>query len=238
MSSAGGEAACVLCGHCAAVCPQGAISIVSLPESLPEIQFDRLPAPEQVEQLLRARRSIRSYKDAEVGRPLLARLLDTVRYAPSGLNRQPVQWIVVSGAGRLKELSSLVIEWMQAVRAERPEMASKFNFERLIEGWNRGRDPILRGAPHLALAHGAKVDTSASGACTIAGAHLELLAASFGLGACWAGYFNLAATSYAPLRQALGVPEDRQPCGALMIGYPKYRYRRVPARREANVVWR
>jgi hypothetical protein len=31
---------------------------------------------------------------------------------------------VDSGAGRLKELSALVIEWMQAVRAERPEMAS------------------------------------------------------------------------------------------------------------------
>jgi len=103
------------------------------------------------------------------------------------LNRQPVKWAVVSGAGRLKELSALVIEWMQAVPAERPQMASKFNVERLefnverlIEGWNRGRDPILKGAPHLALAHGAKVDTSASGACTIAIAHLELLASSFG----------------------------------------------------------
>ena len=59
-----------------------------------------------------------------------------------------------------------------------------------------------------------------------------------GLGACWAGYFNAAATSWLPLQSALALPENHASYGAMMVGYPKFAYHRLPVRNEADISWR
>jgi len=40
---------------------------------------------------------------------------------------------------------------------------------------------------------------------TVALAQVELAAAAFGLGVCWAGYLNIATNSYQPLKAAAGI---------------------------------
>jgi nitroreductase len=74
--------------------------------------------------------------------------------------------------------------------------------------------------------------------CTIALTYLELAAPSFGLGACWAGYFMAAARHWRPLQEALPLSEGHIVYGAMMVGYPRYRYYRLPLRNEAQVTWR
>jgi nitroreductase len=83
-----------------------------------------------------------------------------------------------------------------------------------------------------------KDDGSAPAACTIALTFLELAASSFDLGACWAGYFNAAATFWQPLQQELGLPEGNVSFGSMMVGYPKFKYQRLPLRNDAEVMWR
>jgi nitroreductase len=61
-------------------------------------------------------------------------------------------------------------------------------------------------------------------ACIIALTYLELAVTSFGLGACWAGYFSAAANMGPPMKKALGLPEEHNSFGAMMVGYPKYKY--------------
>jgi hypothetical protein len=48
----------------------------------------------------------------------------------------------------------------------------------------------------------------------------------------------VAMTFYPPMAQALALPEGHQCYGAMMIGYPKHRYHRVPTRKEPAVTWR
>ena len=96
----------------------------------------------------------------------------------------------------------------------------------------------MRGALHIAVAHAPRLyGPIGQEASIIALTYLELAAYSLGVGACWAGYFEMAAVNYAPLQKALGIPEGNRPYGAMMLGYPKYKYSRIPLRKEIDVKW-
>jgi len=232
------EEFCRNCGHCVAVCPHGAASITSMaPEQLPRVRQDWLLGREQVTHLLRARRSIRTYTPQAVGREALAGLLDVARFAPSASNRQPVRWVVIYDTAEVRRLAELVVDWMRAGLPSQPPAAQR-NTLRFIAGWDSGVDMICRGAPHLIVACGPENLPVAATDCVIALTYLELAAPSFGLGACWAGFFTAAARQWPPLQEALALPEGHIVCGAMMIGYPRYRYYRLPLRNEAQVTWR
>ena len=72
----------------------------------------------------------------------------------------------------------------------------------------------------------------------VALACLELAAPSLGLGSCWAGYFYVSAMFFPPMKEALQLPEGNGVYGAMMVGYPKYKYHRIPTRKITNVIWR
>jgi nitroreductase len=99
-------------------------------------------------------------------------------------------------------------------------------------------DIIFRNAPVVIVAHAAKDDRTAPTSSTIALSYLELAATSAGLGCCWAGYFNAAATTFPPMMEALPLPEGHQCFGAMMVGYPKFEYQRLPLRKPPEITWR
>jgi hypothetical protein len=37
---------------------------------------------------------------------------------------------------------------------------------------------------------------------------------------------------------ALGLPEGQQSFGAMMVGYPQFRYHRLPTRKMPEITWR
>jgi nitroreductase len=167
----------------------------------------------------------------------VTKLIEVARYAPSGHNLQPVHWLVIDSAEEMKRITSLVVDWMRIMIKDHPEVAEPMHFDRVVTAWESGLDRVLRGAPQLIVAHGQALPVAQS-ACVIALSYLELAAFAQGLGACWAGYFNAAATFYPPLQQVLALPEGHQSYGALMIGYPKFQYHRLPLRNEPKITWR
>lgn len=231
------EEFCRNCGHCVAVCPHGAASITGMaPEQLPRIRPDWLPGRDQVTHFLRARRSIRTYTPQAVEREALTRLIDVARFAPSASNRQPVRWVVIYEAAEVRRLAGFVVDWMRAGLSSQPPAAQR-NTLRFIAGWDSGVDMICRGAPHIIVACGPENLPVSATDCAIALTYLELAAPSFGLGACWAGFFTAAARQWPPLQDALALPEGHTACGAMMIGYPRFRYYRLPLRNEAHIIW-
>ena len=230
---------CINCGHCAAICPHGALSLAAMPlESMPVLDPSLRLGAEQAEQFLRSRRSLRVYKDKWVDQATLQRLIEVARYAPSGHNWQPVNWLVLSGREQLKPLCELVIQWMHWMLEQQPEAAAMMHMQRVIDRWQQGHDGILRGAPHVIVAHAPQMDRTAPAACTIALTYLELMAPSLNLGACWAGFFNAAAMFFPPLQKALALPAGHTSFGAMMVGYPKTRYQCLPLRKEPPITWR
>ena len=60
----GSERFCLICGHCIAVCPHGALNHALIPiEDCPPIIKELAITEEQAVQFLRSRRSIRLFKD-------------------------------------------------------------------------------------------------------------------------------------------------------------------------------
>jgi nitroreductase/NAD-dependent dihydropyrimidine dehydrogenase PreA subunit len=233
------EMLCVQCGHCVAVCPRGALSLKTIiPEQCPPIRKDWQLTPEQAEHFLRSRRSIRVYKDKQVEKKAISSLIEIARFAPSGHNSQPVQWLVIYDRAEIQKLAGMVIDWMWYMLKQQPDFANLLHMDRVVDRWQKGKDPVCRKAPHVIVAHASKQDRRAPVASTIALAYLELAAPSFELGACWAGYFNAAATSWLPMQKALALPEDHVSMGSMMIGYPKYKYHRLPPRKEPLIIWR
>jgi nitroreductase/NAD-dependent dihydropyrimidine dehydrogenase PreA subunit len=230
---------CIRCGHCVSVCPHGALSLNSMkPEECIKVDKTLLPNAAQVEVFLKNRRSIRTYKDKPAGREALAKLIDIARYAPSGHNSQPVEWMVIYDKNDVRKYASMVIDWMKAMLREYPSIVAEFNMDRIVSAWEHGVDRICRNAPHVIIVHGPMQNSMTKDSCTIAMTYLELAASSLKLGACWAGYFTAAASSWPPMNKALGFPEGNNAFGSMMVGYPRYTYHRIPLHNDPKVIWK
>ncbi|MBF0485144.1 MAG: nitroreductase family protein [Candidatus Omnitrophica bacterium] len=235
----GGGERCINCGHCFSFCPPGSIklSTMSVSDTVP-FNHSQLPNAEQVQLLLKARRSIRTYKDAPVAKESIEKLLDIARYAPSGINRQPVNWMVVMGKEKVHDLAGRVSTWMEQLLEAKSPIAEALRFNISLEAWKKGEDRICRGAPCIVMAYGLKDDPMVPQSCTIAATYLELAAFGLGLGACWAGYLNMAINMSDDVRKFTGMSSRAAAGAVMMIGHPKYRYSRIPLRNPARVIWK
>ena len=110
-------------------------------------------------------------------------------------------------------------------------MATNSVFPGVVRNWEKGLDKILHGAPHVAVAHAPEDGFNPAEDCSLAAAYLELAAYAHGVGACWAGFLMEVAEGCCAIREILGIPEGHGVYAALMLGYPKYRYKRIPKRR-------
>lgn len=232
------QGSCIACGHCEAVCPHHAVSVQAPGLKAPLSEKAQQPVTaEQLSFYLQMRRSIRAFRNDFVPRAALERVFDAVRYAPTGSNGQTVRWAVVEDRQKVQELAGLTIQWMRGMVNTNPAMAARMKMPMLIELWDKGIDRVLRSAPHVAVAYAHQDDRLGQIDCHIGLSHLELAAPAFGLGACWAGYFGVAAGHMPAIGTALGIPADHVIHGALMFGYPLYQYARTPKRNAAVISW-
>ncbi len=230
---------CIKCGHCVAVCPSEACSLDWIgPDDCKSMETDLAVTPDQAEQFLCGRRSIRNFKDKIVPGEMLEKLLEVACSAPSAKNQQPWHWVVVQDPAEIRRLSEMVIEWMREITRSAPEIAELSGFPRVLASWDEGFERICRGAPHVIVAHADKNWGFGAEDCTLALSLLDLYATSIGLGACWAGYLYKAINAYPPLFEAVGLPADHQAFGAMMVGYPKFKYQRLPVRNRPLVTWK
>jgi len=118
-----------------------------------------------------------------------------------------------------------------------PEAAETMGLTRAVACWDEGYEHICQGAPHVIVAHANKNWGFGAEDCALALSLLDLYATSLGLGACWGGYFYKAVNAYPPLFEALGLPSDHLAFGAMMVGYPKFTYQRIPIRKRPRVTW-
>ena len=228
---AGREPFCIDCGHCEAVCPSDALRRGDGP-----LEAAGGIPPGQLGRYLKSRRSVRQYMDEPVPRETIAAILDVARYAPSGGNRQPVEWLVLHDAAEVHRLARLAVDWMRHEAASGAPLLPPAVFGPLLKAWEHGRDPICRGAPHLLIAHVPDQATLVDGIIALTWA--DAFAPAHGVGTCWAGFLMIAAARWEPLRNALALPAGRIPAHALMCGYPRFRPARIPARRPLAVAWR
>jgi nitroreductase/NAD-dependent dihydropyrimidine dehydrogenase PreA subunit len=248
---------CWLCGHCVAACPVDAIQHSAYPVSAcPALDPDTLPSLDGLVAALRARRSARVFRDLPVPRQVVRELIDLARWGPSASNEQPVDWVALDDPARIGALSAQAVAVLAqtarllrnpllrpflrlALGAERVNkgLESADSFERLAQRAAQGEDPIFFQAPVVLIAHVPADAYFGRDDAVYAAYNLMLGAQRLGLGTCHIGYFSVALDRSHELRRALGLPEDRRAEVTLVLGYPKYRFRRAPTRRQPELVW-
>ena len=232
------EANCMACGHCVAVCPHGALSVAGVDiKDCPEINNDLVLSPDQADQFLRSRRSIRCFKDKAVDRGTLEQLIHTARYAPTASNAQNLQWTVIEGRDKLKPLSRATISWMERIIEALPDSPAAAYFRPVVAGWAAGYDGILRTARTLIVPSAPKENANGLVDLSIALAYLELAALPLGVGTCWAGLLRAAMLATPELVETMGLPEGHTWFYPMMIGYPKFKYYRLPERKAPVIHW-
>ena len=183
-------------------------------------------------------RSIRNFKNKHVSRLDIEKVLDITRFAPTGCNIQNVRWNIFDSKKDIKAIADSTVDFLKHFSKNNPDVELPFDLKNIVDVYEKGQDIILREAPVLIVAHCIKDGPMARISCYIALTTLELAAKGCGLGTCWAGLVMMAAMSgYKPLMEILNIPEDQQFCGAMMLGYPKLKYKRIPMRDKPIIFW-
>lgn len=221
---------CIRCGHCVAVCPHDALSLAAMNrEDFQPLGNGSLPTLRKTGQLIASRRSIRTYQKEPLPRRDIEQMLDVCRWAPSAKNEQPVHWLVAENPEAVNRLAGLVVDWLR----------TGTTYPGIVAAWDQGKDMVLRNAPHLLVAHAHKDSLKPEIDCTIALTCFDLAATSNGVGTCWAGILMGAMMAgYPPLLEALALPDGHQPYGAMIFGYPRFPYFKIPPRKESRIIWR
>jgi nitroreductase/NAD-dependent dihydropyrimidine dehydrogenase PreA subunit len=232
----GKDSLCIRCGHCEVTCPSGALVLTGRsPEGPGRPATPGIP-PETLGTYLKSRRSVRHFKPDPVDRQTIEGILDIARYAPSGGNRQPVEWLVLHDPAEVRRIAELTMEWIRGLAGSSHPMGPYAPV--LSAAWEGGEDVICRGAPHLLIPHIPAGNPMALTDAIIALTHVDIAAPSFGVGTCWAGFVAIALAAHPPVQENLALPAGRVPAYAMMLGYPGYRMYRIPERNPLRVTWR
>jgi nitroreductase/NAD-dependent dihydropyrimidine dehydrogenase PreA subunit len=234
-----GVQTCLRCGHCVAVCPHDALDHDDIPmESSPRILKELAIDTGQAAQFLRSRRSVRRFKEKPVERETIQSLIDMARYAPTGGNSQLVAWTVHTDRGELKKIADLTIAWMKAVLASDAGKKLPPYFSRFIDAYEAGVNSITQDAPCLVIASAPGGYDNGTVDLSIALSYFELMATASGLGTCWLGLITRALKFSAPLKEVIGLPESHDHFYAMVLGYPRFKYYRLPERKPATIIWK
>ena len=146
--------------------------------------------------LIRSRRTIRRFKAEPVGKEILDRIVDAGRLAPSGANRQPLEFIAVDQDGPRAEVLAC-LAWAGYVTPRRTP--------------GPGQAPAAYVVTLINTGFGVSGEADAAAAVE----NMLLTALDEGVGSCWIG-----SVQRKKLSALLGIPTDYKIDSVLALGYP------------------
>jgi len=262
---------CFSCFNCSVVCKSNAISIEEVyradeggffsTEPNPAIRMPLEPKgadgnPDEwnlVERTVLERRSVRNFKDEAVPEPIIRRILEAGRFAPSAGNNQNWKFVVVTDnemISRLEEAVYAVVNFMNnAYTTDSMVMGLVQGLgQPLPEGmfeprvWGGAKCvankelPIFMGAPVVIFLAGSDRMVGPELQAGIAGQNMNLVAQSLGIGSCWSGFGAMVAM-IPELNERLGIQEPWRIVTSMVLGYPKFEQKGMVPRQSRPVTW-
>ena len=169
----------------------------------------------EFKEVVKARRSCRSFESTEIPESTITAILEAGNWAPSPLNQQPWEFLVITDPASKAEVRKVAETARQKVTASGgPGWVSKYRLDFLQEA------PVLIVVLFDPLQGGlGKFFGQNLGAISAAAAcvqNIMLAAADMGLGTLWFTFFNPE-----EMRVSLGVPETLEVAGVLPVGKVK-----------------
>ena len=250
---------CFSCGQCMAICPTESIHIEGLSYSK---DFFDLPESKSFEKtffnMILTRRAVRNFKDKPVPRELLEKIVQAIAFAPPGFPPIKTEVVVVQDTTLIrKALPHMIGVYDFLVKAmDKPMMRffikrrvgrEKFNIlahhvvplmkNRLPELKTGVEDTITRGAPAMIIFHANRKEENYREDIYIALTYGFLAAHALGLGGSAMDIIPPPIEKNQELRKMFLIPDTNEVVGCMILGYPKYSYKRAVKRELKSVRW-
>jgi ferredoxin len=248
---------CFECGHCMSICPSQAIYVNDL-----SYERDLFDIPEKnlnyqnFMNFLYSRRSVRNFKNTPVPKDVLKKIIDSIASAPFGCAPEKVhitvidnREIIFSALPKISEFYDKITKWIPnplirfMIKHEKGQetlntlmhhvypIAKAGNY-RLEHG-----DHITRNAQAILIFHAEKGAEEHTNNSLIYATYAILAAHSLGLGAAMIGLVPAAINKVRDLRNIFQIPEDHDAIISIILGYPKYTFKRAIKRKPLPVNW-
>ena len=210
---------CINCGHCNAICPSAAISVVE-PNNF-DIDDDML-------NLMSHKRSVRSYiKNKTIDKKILDKIILSGYTAPTDRNRKSARIIFIKE--KLKEIYTIAVNYLwNKVKNDGTinpiYILTKEMYDNIGE--------VLWDAEYLVVFVGLHTQLTDS---AIASERMQLLAEKLGVASAYRGDMVMAINECEELKNILNVKPHEEALVSFALGYGKYKYLR-PAVKVNRVV--
>ena len=167
-------------------------------------------------EIIKTRRSTRSFKEIDVEKEKLDQIIEAARYAPSGGNNQSSHFIVVKNGQFLEELAQMAQTEFSKMEVEENMYKS---LKSSIMQSKKGNYIFHYNAPVLIVVCNEKGygNAFADSACAIE--NMLVMANALDLGSCYINQLTWL-SEHEVIRNKLDLCEDEMICGAVAIGYP------------------
>jgi len=250
---------CFLCGQCMAACSEKAIQVLGLDYNkdffdLPEVldyegPFDRL---------IQSRRSIRAFKEIPIPKDKLEQIVKAITFAPPGFPPLNTEVVIVQDKQLIKQSLPYMVNLYDKMMKGLKHPVAKYIVRRKIGTEklqtiqnhlvpmfniklpymkNGTEDAITRNAQAIILFHANKQSDNFKTDIYIALAYALLKAHSIGIGATAIDLIAPAIEKTPYLKQLFQIPLNNEVVASMILGYPKYKYKRAIQRQLKSVTW-
>lgn len=217
-----GENYCFACQHCMAICPTGALSFGDK-NPVDSTDVGTYNSDEFL-RLIKSRRSIRHYKNEDIAKDKLNKIIEMLPYSPTGSNSDNLHFSIVETKEKMEEIRNVTYDKIMSMQNLSPSLEMAKN------SFLKGKDMIYRGASSMAVV---AIDKSVTtqGCETadpiIALSYLDLYAQSLGLGTLWCDFALTVANQIEEVYSLLEIPNNYTLDYILLLGVPAVKYKRA-----------
>ena len=200
------------------------------------------------------RRSVRKFRNRPVSEEYIDEIVDAVSYAPFGAAPEKMEISIINNRETIESALPLISDFLNGIEKmiENPIasrllklLAGKEDFQTVknhlypiaksgnynLKNW----DGITRGAPAIITIHAAKDAEAHTNNGVIYATYIMLAAHAIGLGATMIECVIAAINRNKKLKQFFQIPDENEAVMSVIIGHPKYRYKRTIKRDKHRV---
>lgn len=238
------RAVCNECARCVSICPKQVFVVDGqAPSKATKLRIGEA----DFLQLIRSRRSVKTYKATPIARDVLAKIADASKYAPS-MNKS-IAVLVIDEQALIREIDaeamrfvrrwyrmlfgSRVVTWCLSLFSETlPTIKKKMERDLTVR-----RQVIKDHTQALILVYGNKriPVTESSGQYYLA--VMSYYAHILGVGTTLMDSLKLALNRGRRIRHRIGLPRRNSVLGVLSLGYPKERFVNIPEGIKIRIDW-
>lgn len=226
------ELACIGCQHCLAICPNAAISIF---DKNPDLSgsISNFPSSIDMENLIKARRSCRKFKQENVSKETLDKLKNILNWTPTGVNFKDLHFAIVENKDTMVEIKEILYKKLKKILKFVPAKGHIASLKRAVLS---DEDVIFRNAPHMIV-----VSVNKKAPCKeidpiIALSYFELYAQTLGIGTLWCGYAYNTMPLSREVMHKFNIPKTHKLAYVMLFGYPDVKYRRAVQPESCNII--